>query len=116
MANETTHRTRQPSTPGQFAPDDAPTPADGDSRGAPIAEETCAALPPASTQRWTIRRKAEVVRAVLQETIDIEEVCAKYDLSIEEFDSWHRLVERHGVDGLRSTRLQDYRDASRKRR
>jgi hypothetical protein len=28
---------------------------------------------------------------------------------VEEFLSWQRLIDRHGMRGLRATRLQDYR-------
>jgi hypothetical protein len=72
-------------------------------------------LPPPNTKRWVIRRKAEVVAAVRAGVISLEEACRRYTLSIEEFLSWQRLVDSHGLPGLRVTRLQDYRDLSRPR-
>ena len=66
-------------------------------------------LPPAGTKRWVIRRKAAVVSAVRTGMISLEEACARYHLSVEEFLSWQRMIDRHGVRGLRTTRLQDYR-------
>ena len=66
-------------------------------------------LPPPGTKRWVIRRKAEVVAAVRNGVITLEEACRRYKLSIEEFLSWQRLIENHGLAGLRTTRLQDYR-------
>ena len=72
-------------------------------------------LPPTDTKRWVIRRKAEVVAAVRAGIISLEEACKRYTLSIEEFLSWQRLVESHGLPGLRVTRLQDYRGAARAR-
>jgi Protein of unknown function (DUF1153) len=72
-------------------------------------------LPPANTKRWVIRRKAEVVAAVRAGVITLEEACRRYTLSIEEFLSWQRLVDSHGLPGLRVTRLQDYRDSARER-
>ena len=66
-------------------------------------------LPPPETKRWVIRRKAEVVAAVREGILSLEEACRRYTLSIEEFLSWQRLVESHGLPGLRVTRLQDYR-------
>ncbi len=72
-------------------------------------------LPPPDTKRWVIRRKAEVVAAVRAGIISLEEACRRYTLSIEEFLSWQRLVESHGLPGLRVTRLQDYRELSRER-
>ena len=66
-------------------------------------------LPPPQTTRWVVRRKAEVVAAVRTGLITLEEACARYSLSVEEFLSWQRLIERHGLAGLRTTRFQEYR-------
>jgi len=73
---------------------------------------TLADLPPPNTKRWVIRRKAEVVAGVRHGLISLEEACRRYKLSIEEFLSWQRLIESHGMAGLRATRLQDYRPPS----
>lgn len=67
-------------------------------------------LPSPDTKRWVIRRKAEVVAGVRAGLISLEEACQRYKLSIEEFLSWQHMIENHGMDGLRVTRLQDYRD------
>ncbi len=74
--------------------------------GSPL---TVADLPPKNTKRWVIRRKAEVVAAVRAGLISLEEACERYRLSVEEFLSWQRLIDRHGMRGLRTTRLQQYR-------
>src|SRR5436305_4256741 len=66
-------------------------------------------LPPANTKRWVIRRKAEVVAAVRSGVISLEDACNRYKLSMEDFLSWQRLIDSHGLAGLRVTRLQDYR-------
>jgi len=66
-------------------------------------------LPPPETERWVIRRKAEVVAAVRAGLITLEEACERYRLSVEEFLSWQRLIDKHGMRGLRTTRLQQYR-------
>ncbi len=66
-------------------------------------------LPPADTKRWVIRRKAEVVAAVCNGLISLEDACDRYRLSVEEFLNWQSLVEAHGMRGLRVTRLQQYR-------
>src|SRR5215475_14517608 len=71
-------------------------------------------LPPPGTKRWVIRRKAEVVAGVRAGLITLEEACARYTLSVEEFLSWQRSIDRHGMRGLRTTRLQDYRAAARR--
>lgn len=67
-------------------------------------------LPSPDTKRWVIRRKAAVVFAVHSGLLTLQEACERYTLSAEEFDSWRRLIDAHGVRGLRSTRLQQYRD------
>ena len=86
-----------------------PAPVIGPS-GRPLTLED---LPPPNTRRWVSRRKAEVVAAVRAGLLTLEEACKRYNLSVEEFLSWQRLIESHGVPGLRATRLQDYRQTDR---
>lgn len=69
-------------------------------------------LPAPNTKRWVIRRKAQVVVAVRSGIISLTDACNRYNLSIEEFLSWQRLIDRHGIGGLRATRVQQYREAS----
>ncbi len=70
---------------------------------------TMADLPPPDTIRWVIRRKAEVVCAVRGGLLSIEEACQRYTLTVEEFLVWQASVDRHGLAGLRTTRIQHYR-------
>lgn len=70
-------------------------------------------LPPPGTRRWVIRRKAEVVAGVRAGLISLEDACKRYSLSVEEFLSWQRSIDRHGLRGLRTTRIQDYRTIDR---
>lgn len=67
-------------------------------------------LPHPNTKRWTVHRKAAVVAAVRSGEITVEEACGAYQLSIEEFLSWQRAFETHGLAGLRVTRIQQYRE------
>ena len=67
-------------------------------------------LPPPDTKRWVVRRKAVVVAAVRSGALSIQEACRRYKLSVEEFLAWQRAIDRHGIPGLRVTRLQIYRD------
>lgn len=67
-------------------------------------------LPAPNTKRWVIRRKAQVVVAVRSGIISLNDACHRYNLSIEEFLSWQRLIDRHGIGGLRATRIQQYRE------
>ncbi len=66
-------------------------------------------LPPASTVRWVPRRKAAVVRAINEGRISLAEACERWNLSVEELNSWQRALRQIGVHGLRVTRVQIYR-------
>ena len=66
-------------------------------------------LPHPNTKRWVVRRKAAVVAAVRRGGVTLEEACRVYQLSREEFLSWDRAFELHGLAGLRVTRSQQYR-------
>jgi hypothetical protein len=70
---------------------------------------TMADLPAPGTKRWVIRRKAQVVAAVRGGLLSLEEACARYSLTIEEFLAWQRSIDQHGLAGLRTTRIQQYR-------
>ena len=74
--------------------------------GSPL---TIADLPPADTKRWVIRRKAEVVAAVRGGLLSLEEACTRYTLTVDEFLAWQASIDRHGLAGLRTTRIQQYR-------
>ena len=74
--------------------------------GSPL---TVADLPPPSTRRWVIRRKAEVVAAVRGGLLSIDEACERYNLSLEEFMGWQASIDKDGLAGLRTTRIQQYR-------
>src|ERR1700738_1957705 len=69
-------------------------------------------LPPANTKRWVPRRKAAVVVAMRAGVISREEAYERYALSPEELSAWEAAFDRHGIRGLRTTRLKIYRDAS----
>jgi hypothetical protein len=76
----------------------------------PLGEPlTIDSLPPPSTTRWVVRRKAEVVAAVNGGLLSVDEACQRYTLSLEEFASWQRAVDRSGMPGLRVTRIQHYK-------
>jgi hypothetical protein len=74
--------------------------------GSPL---TIADLPPSNTRRWVIRRKAEVVAAVRGGLLSIDEACRRYTLTVDEFLSWQHAIDKHGLAGLRTTRIQQYR-------
>jgi len=77
----------------------------------PLGEPlTIATLPAPETTRWVVRRKFEVVAAVNGGLLTIDEACERYNLTLEEFAAWQRAVDRSGMQGLRVTRLQHYRE------
>ncbi len=63
-----------------------------------------------------MRRKATVIKAVRGGWVPIEEICQSYNISVDEFLAWERDLDRYGVHGLRTTRLQIYRDTDKERR
>jgi hypothetical protein len=66
-------------------------------------------LPPPQTKRWVPRRKAQVVAAVRGGALTLDEACHRYELTVEEFLSWQRAIDKFGLPGLRATHAQDYR-------
>jgi hypothetical protein len=80
--------------------------------GTPVTLET---LPAPGTQRWVVRRKAEVLAAINGGLLTVAEACARYRLTPEELELWQDAIDRAGVPGLRVTRIQIYRDHDRRR-
>jgi len=66
-------------------------------------------LPPPETERWVARRKAEVVSAVRAGLLTLEDACDRYKLSTEEYLGWEAAIDKHGMGGLRVTRIQEFR-------
>jgi hypothetical protein len=56
-----------------------------------------------------VRQKAIVVAAVKGGLLSIDEASGRYALTVEEYLSWQDAVERHGLAGLRTTKIQRYR-------
>ncbi|MEJ0026701.1 MAG: DUF1153 domain-containing protein [Rhizomicrobium sp.] len=70
-------------------------------------------LPEPRTKRWVPRRKAQVVAAVQGGALSLDEACSRYALTVEEFLSWQRAIDKFGLAGLRATHAQDYRSGGR---
>ena len=71
------------------------------SDGSPL---TITDLPAPGTKRRVIRRKTEVIAAVRGGLLSIEEM-----LTVDELLSWQSSLDQHGIAGLRTTRIQQYR-------
>ena len=41
--------------------------------------------------------------------LSLEEACQRYTLTVDEFLSWQMSIDQHGLAGLRTTRIQHYR-------
>jgi hypothetical protein len=65
-------------------------------------------LPSPDTKRWVVRRKAAVVAAVQAGRITLGEALSRYQLTEEEYRSWERAFEQHGMHGLRATGIPRY--------
>jgi hypothetical protein len=88
--------------------------ADGKSVIGPYGNRlSIADLPQSGTQRWVIRRKAEIVAAVQGGLISLEEACSRYVLTLEEFLAWQHAYRTHGLHGLRAARYHLIRKRAR---
>ena len=76
---------------------------------------TLADLPPPDARRWVASRKAIVVAAVRGGLLSMSDACARYRLTTEEFLNWQTQVDRSGLQGLRTTRIQEYRGSGRRK-
>lgn len=70
---------------------------------------TLADLPDPKTSRWVPRRKAEVVHAVRGALLTYEAALKRYNITPAEYAEWETHYAKYGLDGLRTTRTQDYR-------
>ncbi|PIE16730.1 MAG: hypothetical protein CSA68_01420 [Rhodobacterales bacterium] len=70
---------------------------------------TRADLPAPDTRRWVASRKFAIVKAVSAGLIPLKEVLELYNLSEEELQSWQSAAEKHGINALKTTSLQKYR-------
>jgi len=70
-------------------------------------------LPPPTCSHWVMRRKAQVVIAVRGGLLTLEQAMRRYGLTRLEYEAWASAWDRHGMPGLRTTRLKDYRASSR---
>jgi hypothetical protein len=66
--------------------------------------------PPAGIRRWVPQRKAEVVTAVRNGDLSLEQACDRYALTVEEFLSWEETIDHYGLQGLRINEIQHHRD------
>lgn len=58
---------------------------------------------------WTAKRKAKLLLAIQGELMSISEAFERYAMTADEIIAWRRDFYPHGINGLRATRLQEYR-------
>jgi hypothetical protein len=63
---------------------------------------------PTPGDRWTPRRKRAVIEALDAGQISTADAFERYALTPEELNAWVKMFLRHGLYGLRGTRLQYY--------
>ena len=64
-------------------------------------EKTGTSRSPPEPGRWVPHRKAEVVAAVRGGLISLAEARSRYAMSLEEYLTWQREIDRFGLAGLR---------------
>jgi uncharacterized protein DUF1153 len=68
--------------------------------------------PPPPPKRWVPSRKAEILAAVRNGALTLEDACKRYTMSVEEFLEWKQNVEDYGLASLRVIRAQKRRHAA----
>ena len=70
-------------------------------------ENVLEVLPPHGWRgRWTPGRKNAIIQAIKVGLITREVACQRWNFTDQELKAWERNRRRHGVDGLKVTRLQ----------
>lgn len=54
------------------------------------------------SERWTARRKEDVLMTVAAGKTTADTICAEHGISPEEFDAWTVAYRERGVEGLRA--------------
>lgn len=60
--------------------------------------------------KWTIKRKKGVLDQIDSGAIDEVKAFQLYGTTRQELDEWRRMIDKHGIKGLRVTKLTKYRD------
>ncbi|HSW47711.1 MAG TPA: DUF1153 domain-containing protein [Candidatus Saccharimonadales bacterium] len=54
-------------------------------------------------QRWTFKRKSELVVSILKNEVSLVDICRKHDLRQSELESWVKLFLEGGEQNLKTT-------------
>lgn len=66
-------------------------------------------LPPENGARWVTSRKMQLIAAIHDGLLTIEEASQRYRLTLDELAEWQAMFTKHGKRGLRTTFIQQYR-------
>ena len=80
------------------------------SRGGTI---TLDSLPKSNTTRWVTSRKSQLIAAIHEGLLTIEEAATRYRLTLDELTEWQAAFDRHGPKGLKATLVQQFRHVRR---
>ena len=78
-------------------------------RDASHTDMTGTSRSPPGPRRWVPQRKAEIVAAVRGGYLSLAQARERYALSLEEYLTWQREIDRSGLAGLRVYRPQPRR-------
>lgn len=67
-------------------------------------------------ERWTAKRKRLLIEDVRGGLVEREAALAGHDVTLEEFAEWVLALDEHGPEGLKTTKLQLHRQATRCKR
>lgn len=79
---------------------------DAGSNGDHLSRES---LPPVNGARWVTSRKIQLISAIRNGLLTVDEASRLYRLTIEELSEWQLAFDKHGKRGLRTTFIQQYR-------
>jgi hypothetical protein len=71
-------------------------------------------LPSLRTKHWVPHRKAEIVSAISNGHLSLDDALHRYGLTIDEYITWRRGLELFGLAGLRVSEIQRYRRTKKK--
>jgi len=74
---------------------------------------TLDSLPKSNATRWVTSRKSQLIAAIRDGLLTIEEAAIRYRLTLDELTEWQAAFERHGPKGLKATLVQQFRHVRR---
>jgi len=70
---------------------------------------TLDSLPKSNTTRWVTSRKSQLIAAIHDGLLTVDEAAIRYRLTLDELTEWQAAFDRHGSKGLKATLVQQIR-------